>query len=128
MDIKVEDFVALEWFNLNEHSGVYNRGQVYNHRQKVTVAVAYSKAKKAKKVNGGSRPNITAIAKECKVSWHYVVKVKNKLDTHGRLLREDELRNSNAEFIVVARTMFFKTGCGRSLAFLFSFFLQDLLS
>ena len=60
------------------------------------VAVAYSKAKK---VNEGSRPNITAIAKECKVGWHYVVKVENKLDTHGRLLRKDELRNFNADDI-----------------------------
>ena len=31
-------------------------------------------------------------------------------------------------FIMAARTLFFKTGCGRSLALLFSFFLRDLLS
>ena len=62
----------------------------------MTVAVAYSKAKKA---NGGSCPNITAIAKECKVGWHYVVKVENELKTYGRLLREDELRNFNTDDI-----------------------------
>ena len=97
MDTKIEDFVALKGFDLNEHSGVYNRGQVYDHRQKVTVAVACSKAKEA---SVESRPtNITAIAKECKVGWHYVVKVENELKTYRRLLREDELRNFNTDDI-----------------------------
>ena len=100
MDTEVEDFVALEEFDLNGHSGVYNRGQVYDRRQKVMVAVAYSKSKKA---NGGSRPNITDIAKEHKVGWHYVVKVENKLDIHGRLLRAHELRDFNEDNINLAQ-------------------------
>ena len=62
----------------------------------MTVAVAYSKAKEA---SVESRPNITAIAKECKVGWHYVVKVENELKKYGRLFCEDELRNFNTDDI-----------------------------
>ena len=71
MDTKIEDFLVLNEFNLNERNGVYKCGQVYDHKEKVTVVVAYSKA------NGGSHPTITTTVKECKVGWYYVVKVEN---------------------------------------------------
>ena len=93
MDTKIEDFVAFEEIDLNEHSGVYKRGHVYDHRQKVVVVGAYSKA------NRVSCLNITVIVQKCKVRWHYVVKVENELDTHRRLLCNDELHNFNTNDI-----------------------------
>ena len=87
MDTAEEDFVSLEGYDRNQYNGTYVNGRAYAHGKKVEVALAYAKAKRA---NGGARPSINAVAKECKVSWYFVAKVEEELYENGRILRAEE--------------------------------------
>ena len=63
MDAAEEDFVSLEGYDRNQYNKTYANGRAYAHGKKVEVALAYAKAKRA---NGGARPSVNAVAKECK--------------------------------------------------------------
>ena len=61
---------------VNKYRGIYAQGRAYCFLKKAEVAAAYIDAKAA---NGVRRPNLRALARQCKVSWHFVNKVVKEL-------------------------------------------------
>ena len=89
MDNNVAMRVAAEHgTEINEYGGIYISGQSYDYCKKVEVAIAYKSSEAA---NGGARPQIRALMKECKVSWRFVNKIEKELKKYGRVLKPKEI-------------------------------------
>ena len=74
--------------DVNQHGGIYDRGRSYGYAKKVEVALAYKDALEA---SGGEEPSIRRLMKHCKVSWHFVNKVRKELKRYDRVLRPEEI-------------------------------------
>eukprot|EP00984_Skeletonema_dohrnii_P034680 scaffold33635_cov188-Skeletonema_dohrnii-CCMP3373.AAC.1 len=79
--------------SINRNGGYYINGTSYDHATKLRVASAYLSAQR----QCDGRPNISAIAKECGVNWHFVVKIEKELYSFGTALHPSDVRrNRNA--------------------------------
>lgn len=85
---------ARHGFVLNIYHGAYLPGKHYQHVKKLEVAAAFTTAKNA---NGGARPNISAIQRQCKVGWHFVGKVEKELIEYGHVLAPEEMVRKNKD-------------------------------
>mmetsp|Transcript_8885 Transcript_8885/g.14506 ORF Transcript_8885/g.14506 Transcript_8885/m.14506 type:complete len:207 (+) Transcript_8885:41-661(+) len=74
--------------DINQHGGIYINGKAYDYIKKMEVAEAYINAKAA---NEGRRPNIEALARNCKVNGHLITKIEKELKTHGWVLHPKEV-------------------------------------
>jgi len=79
--------------SINRNGGYYINGVSYDHATKLRVASAYLSAQR----QCDGRPNISAIARECGVNWHFVVKIEKELYSFGTALHPSDVRrNRNA--------------------------------
>ncbi len=79
-------FFMQHGVGVNKNGGYYQRGKSYSLSKKLLVPATYLEAKE-KSINAGIgyRPNVSQVACECSVSWHYVEKIE------GELLSEDHV-------------------------------------
>ena len=68
-------------------------GQGHSHLKKLEVAAAYNAAMAD---NGGLRPNISALQRDCKVSRMFVRRIELELEGHQRILHPSETRRNGA--------------------------------
>ena len=86
-----ETITASLGAKLNQYGGVYISGQAYDYRKKIEVAASYHAAKAN---NGGERPNISELARDCHVSRKFVEKIEKELQNYGRVVDpKDILQN-----------------------------------
>jgi hypothetical protein len=78
---------ALYGLSIHENNGIYNNGYKFDVEKKLSVKANYQHFKEA---NVGLRPNLTHIARYCKVSPNYMNKINNEMCNHGRVLYPDE--------------------------------------
>jgi transposase len=74
---------------VNQNDGFYQRGTSYSIEKKLEVAEMYRSQEQAR---GGGRPNISNIAKICRVSRTFVAKVENELLLSGRVVHPNEIQ------------------------------------
>lgn len=74
--------------DINQHGGIYINGKANDYIKKMEVAEAYINAKAA---NEGRRPNIEALARNCKVNGHFITKIEKELKTHRGVLNPKEV-------------------------------------
>mmetsp|Transcript_32652 Transcript_32652/g.68486 ORF Transcript_32652/g.68486 Transcript_32652/m.68486 type:complete len:205 (-) Transcript_32652:574-1188(-) len=72
---------------LNKNDGVYLCGRTYGLAKKIEVATAYQASKGRTDVG----TSINSVLKQCKVSWHFVEKIRDELLFHGRVLSPSEV-------------------------------------
>jgi hypothetical protein len=82
-------WAANHGLKVNEHGRVYLDGSTLSFDQKVQVAAEYAKAKSE---NYDLRPNISVLAKRCRVSRGFVRKVEQELFSCGRVIEPEVLR------------------------------------
>lgn len=84
---------APSGYGVNIHGGQFRQGGAYSYEKRLEIAREYTDAKA--KQDGGKRPDISAIAKKCQVSWHFVKKVEKELQSYGRVLKDAERKKFN---------------------------------
>ena len=101
----LELFAAKNGAHLNQNNGVYVRGQRYSFAKKLEVAAAYEIASsRARQQGKTAKPG--SIAKLCRVSNDFVVKIRRELMVHGRVLPpSDVLGGVGAQRGAGARTL-----------------------
>ncbi|KAL7545645.1 hypothetical protein ACHAWF_009010 [Thalassiosira exigua] len=73
---------AQEGIAQNQNGGFYKRGTAYGIETKLSVAATYLDAQD--KANG-LRPNLSKVARDCDVGWHFVEKIERELLCEGRV-------------------------------------------
>ncbi len=76
------DFLAGQGAHRNNNGGIFVQGIAYGFKKKIEVTDAYRRCLE----EGGLHTSQVAIAKECKVSRKFVVKIINKLIEHGKII------------------------------------------
>ena len=84
-----EEFAAQQGAYVNQNNGIYVRGESYGYAKKLEVAAVYRWAREKT-----AKPNLSKIARECSVSWHFVDKIKNELILNKRVLRPSVIREN----------------------------------
>ena len=87
LDQAQQELFQSHGFLINSNGGAYVSGASLGYTKKVEVASVYEKALR----DGGKRPNISAIARECAVSPWFVRKVESELREFGRVLKKNEI-------------------------------------
>jgi hypothetical protein len=82
------DFLAGQGARRNNNGGNFVQGIAYGFEKKLEVTDAYRRRLE----EGGLHAFQVAIAKECKVSGKFVVKIISKLIEHGKILRQSEIQ------------------------------------
>ncbi|KAL7543278.1 hypothetical protein ACHAWF_009668 [Thalassiosira exigua] len=65
----------------NNNGGFYKRGFSYGIETKLFVAATYADARDQ---GDGIRPNLSQVARECNVGWHFVKKIEDELLCEGK--------------------------------------------
>jgi len=82
--------------NINKHGGAYINGHSHSFLKKLEVGAKYNNALR----NGnGIRPNISELARECRVSRGFVKKVEEELLREGRILTPSEIQQNKAGLV-----------------------------
>lgn len=84
------DIALTHGANINQQGGIYLQGEAYDYVTKLTVAAAYNAARDA---NGGLRPNISDLQRECKVSRAFVKKIEREL-MDGNIRHPSEIQRN----------------------------------
>ena len=79
---------------VNQNGGYYQRGTSYPIHTKLKVAATYLEHKERLL---GSRPNISLVARECNVGWHFVEKIENELFIEGHVLAPKDIYRRRSE-------------------------------
>lgn len=77
---------------VNQYGGYYRRGQSYPIEKKIEVAATYLEY-----VESSALPNISAIAGECQVGWHFVKKIESELYSEGHVLAPEDIYRRRSE-------------------------------
>ena len=78
---------VLHRVETNKFGGVYLNGKPYDYCKKVEIVMAYKHSQVA---NGGNRPSISALSKQCRVSRGFIKKIEKEMEKYGRVLRIEE--------------------------------------
>ncbi|KAL7554535.1 hypothetical protein ACHAWF_018025 [Thalassiosira exigua] len=89
-DSERAQFAAELGASVNKNGGIYARGVSYGYAKKLEVA-AEIKFVEALASREGKDPSLNAIAKRCRVGWHFVKKIQDELYFYGRVRRPSEI-------------------------------------
>lgn len=81
---------ANHGLSTNQHNRVYSSGKALPLEEKITIAAEYLKARGP----NGERPNISQVARTCKVARSTVTKVEAELQSLGRVRDPKEIRQN----------------------------------
>ena len=76
-------FIQRHGLATNTHGRAYKNGAALSFTEKMSIGSAYVKAQEE---NGGSRPNISELAKLCRVSRGTILKIEGEIMISRRLL------------------------------------------
>ena len=76
-------FIGSHGLSTNALGRAYRNGKALSFSEKVTIGNAYLKARER---NNNIRPNISALARECKVTRKTILKVEGELIHAGRVI------------------------------------------
>ncbi len=65
--------------SVNKNNGFYKPGLEFDVEKKLRVQGSYQRFQEA---NGGLRPNLTHVARDCNVSPYYVKKIEDEIRNH----------------------------------------------
>lgn len=72
----------------------------YNHEVEVTVQY-----ERVRNENGGARPHINALTRQCKVSWSYARKVEREILSHGTVVASLTLKECRNDSVGLGSKM-----------------------
>ncbi len=83
MEAHLHKIAVQQGYEINVNNGVYVQGKAYSHAKRLEVASALLVAQKE---TGGARPNISSVARQCKVSRAFVRKIELEVQDQGTVI------------------------------------------